>query len=222
MKRYGGKYDPKISKLSTTINPKVSSMIGHYLMSYNDSKDTFDKTINYDIRKENTAFILGDIRIPEFVYNDHKSLKVTSLPLFADTSIPYDKSNHFADFTSMFSSKILNLPNSFEITVTDWNVDDQGNYSSEIPLIDSFLEKFKQDMIDAVDHLGTIDDPRVYVEEYCAKNIGMLYKISDSKMFANGEVVKDFSIALEDNIIKIAHHTIENVHLEMTISVGLV
>lgn len=222
MKRYGGKYDPKISKLSTAINPKVSSMIDHYRMSYNDSKDTFDKTINYDIRKENTAFILGDIRISEFVYNDHKSLKVTSLPLFADTSIPYDKSKHFADFTSMFSSKILNLPNSFEITVTSWNVDDQGNYSSEINLIDSFLEKFKQDMIDAVEHLGTIDDPRVYVEEYCAKNIGMLYKINDSKMLANGEVVKDFSISLENNLIKIHHHTIENVKLDMTISVGLV
>lgn len=222
MKRYGGKYDPKISKLSIATNPKVSSMIDHYKISYNDSKDTFDKTINYDIRKENTSFVLDSIHIPEFVYNDHKSLSVVSLPLFGNTPIQYNKSKHYGDFINMFGSKILNLPNSFDIIVSEWNVDDQGNYSSRINLVNSFLGMFKQDMIDAVEYLGTIDDPKVYTEEYCKRNIGQLYKIVDSKMLSNGEVVKDFSISIENGIIKIDHHTTENVRLEMIISMGLV
>ena len=222
MKRYGGKYDPKINKLSTAINPKVSSMIDHYRISYNDSKDTFDKTINRDIRKENTAFVIDNISISEFIYNNHKSLSVTDLPLFAGTSVTYDKSKHYGDFINMCGSMILNLPNSFKITIDKWDMDNAGNYSSKINLIDSFLDLFKQDMIDAVEHLGMIDDPNAYVDEYCKTNIGMLYKITDSKMISNGEVVKDFSISMENGVIIVNHHTTENVNLKMTISMGLI
>lgn len=220
--RYGGKYNPKTFPLSSTRNiPAISEIIGNYKMSYIDSKDTFDGTKNHMIRKSNTTLLL-EMKHPEFTYNSSTEVKKMEIDLMKQIPVEYDKSQHFDDYHSLLGSLILNLPNEFEIKISDFSFD--GSHKiGKANVIEEFLSLYMQDFISALLGVDFQGDQNVYIENFCKERLMQIYKLQSTHLFIDSTEVRDYDVEQDGENIFLKYRTEdESVKPDATLSISLI
>lgn len=220
--RYGGRYNPKLIRLSSSRHiPDVSEIIRNYNMSYLDSPDTFISTKNNMVRQSKST-LMTQMAHPEFVYATDTDIKKTPIDIMEQIDVDYDRSSHFDDYHSFMGSLLLNLPNSFMVSLSSWDFKD-GVHSSSFSIIDQFIERYESDFMNALSEIGYPGDMKTYVRNFCGEKLMSIYKVSSSTLFIDEHETKEYTIDINQGIVSLRYKkNSESIDLRAIVTISLI